>query len=1618
MNISKWFLLILLFWLVLAVLFIYLLPVSTWLFVISLIGWAALWGILFKKTLHKTTFFATLLILLLCTWGVIHLPAVQNWLVTKASQSLSKSLQTKVRVKHVDFSLFNKMLVEGVLIEDRKKDTLLYAGTLKINITDWFFFKEKTTLKYVGLSDAVINMNRTDSVWNYQFLVDYFSSPGTTGSDKKAVQVDLKTLELKNIVFNRIDKWIGQDMKASIGKLDLTADEIDFSKKKIALNQLSFYKPVFSISDYHGNRPEPDISLTSFSNPTDSGQLQWNTAGWQMSIKKISLHDGIFISEKETARMPYTDRFDGQHLQFAKINGTLSNLLFAKDSITTNIKISAREKSGFEVKELLARMKVTPNMMEFSELTITTDKSRIGNYYAMHYKDFNDDMSNFIHGIKLEGNFENSTLHSDDIAFFAPGLKTWNRILIFNGQAKGTIDNLSGKKMVIKSGNTLVDGDITLRGLPDIDNTFIDFKGNEVRTNYSDLVTLVPYLKTIRQPQLNQLGNIRFKGSFTGFINDFVTYGNINTSLGNLNADLNMKLRDNQVPTYSGKISSAGFDLGRFFNNNELGRVALNGQVKGRGFNVKDLNADFDGTIHQLQFSGYNYRNITLNGTFIKNFFSGNLDIDDPNLKIVNLNGFISLLGDSTQFNFDADLQKANLQKLNFTRDDYSLSGLLNFNFAGNNIDNFLGTAKIYNATLKHDSTRLSFDSLTLKSLIADDKKVLTFKSNEIEGNLTGKFRIMELPDAFKLFLNRYYPAYINKPKQEISDQDFSFYIKTREVDEYVHLLHKKLSGFNNSVFSGNLRLAENELNVNADVPEFSYDGKRFANIKLSGKGSLDSLNAEISVSDITLTDSLRFPNTRLILNSKNDISNILLTTSGTKNIGDAELSARIQTLTDGVKIHFYPSSFILNDKKWNLEKDGELTVRRSYLEANDVRFTQGEQEIVISTELDELTDHTNLVAKLQKVNINDITPLFMSKPRLEGILTGNLKLRDPFGKQIIEYDGAAEDFRLDNKAIGKVNMKGEVNTSSGLIQLKADADGELYKFTIDGSYNYKDSSDNQMDIAFLAERFDISLLDNYLGGIFSNMEGNANSTLKLSGGDKHRYITGNVTVTEGSLIVNYTNVKYKFSNETIIFNPDEIDLGFLQLKDTLNNTGTASGKMQHNFFQEFNFDNMRFETGKMLLLNTTKKDNSQFYGKVIGKASMTLHGPESDMKMNITGEPSALDSSHIFIPTGSSQEIGRIDYIDFIQYGSKMEDEFKGRRENNILVNMDLTANPACKIDVILDEALGDIIKGKGNGRLKIRVGTKEPVTIRGNYDITEGEYTFNFQTFLKKYFTIKEGSINWNGDPYLAQININAEYLAKNVDLRNLSSSFKQKSDLTIIAHLTGVLNKPDVSFDFALPAVTERDFIAEKKLEDIKNDKNEQLKQVASLLLLNTFISENSGFLTGDNTLGLAANTIGQVLSNALTSTFSKFLQKALNDNTISTYFDVSSSLDLKNSASQLQGAVKLGLTKTYFNNKLIISLGGNLDFNNPYLINTNVLLTPDFTAEWLLSKDGKLRVVGFRRTNIDYTLGQRNRQGLSLSYRSDFDRLSEIFGRNEEKRKKRLEAKLHDDNLFQN
>ncbi|HSB93596.1 MAG TPA: hypothetical protein VLC28_10775, partial [Flavitalea sp.] len=58
--------------------------------------------------------------LVILVWLLIQTTFVQNLIIHRVTSRLSKDLNTTVQIKHVDFDLFNSMLLEGTLVKDQR----------------------------------------------------------------------------------------------------------------------------------------------------------------------------------------------------------------------------------------------------------------------------------------------------------------------------------------------------------------------------------------------------------------------------------------------------------------------------------------------------------------------------------------------------------------------------------------------------------------------------------------------------------------------------------------------------------------------------------------------------------------------------------------------------------------------------------------------------------------------------------------------------------------------------------------------------------------------------------------------------------------------------------------------------------------------------------------------------------------------------------------------------------------------------------------------------------------------------------------------------------------------------------------------------------------------------------------------------------------------------------------------------------------------------------------------------------------------------------------------------------------------------------------------------------
>jgi hypothetical protein len=1560
------------------------------------------------------------------------LPPVQTWLVSQVAGRLSHDLHTTIRIKHVDFSLFNKMLLEGTLVEDANKDTLLYAGTVKVNITDWWIFKDKAELKYIGLEDATIKLQRTDSIWNYQFIADYFAAAPSKGSSKKdtakGLELDLRQLDLSRVHFLKKDRWRGEDMACYLSSMQLNADEINFSQKIARIRDWHFTQPEFTLSNYKGRRPHPPDDTTAI--PNDPLHLRLNPAGWDITAADITIKNGSFRHE-ELADTIVNKHFDGSHIYFYSVNTKFSDLRLNRDTITAQLLLSTKERSGFEVKKLSARIKWFPEAMEFARLDLATPRSHLRNFFAMRFKTL-DDMSDFVTRIHMEGDFTDADIDSDDIAYFAPELKEWKKHIRITGNIGGTVSDLRGRHVILEAGkNTLLNGDIHLKGLPEIKKTRIEFKSNDFRTTYQDMVTLIPSIKKIEQPRIDRLEWLRFKGDFTGTVQDFVTKGTIETNLGTLVTNVNMRLPDTGPSIYSGTISTDSFYLGRFLDNDNLGMISFQGKVNGAGLRSSSLNATLDGEISSLEFNGYKYRHILVNGAVAKKKFNGELVATDPNLD-AHLNGLIDFSQQQPKFDFEAEVAKADLTKLHFVTKQVEFNGKFKCNFTGDNIDNFLGHANIYDASIYKNGQRVSFDSLTLESSIVDNNKTITVVSNEFDGAIAGEFSIKDLPASFQTFLNKYYPSYIHPAKTVPTNQNFTFVITTKKVEEYIDLFDKNLKGFNNAVVSGRIDTKSNLLDLNADLPSFGYKTIAFDNLTLKGRGNLDTLSMETNIGEVYLNDSLHFPSTHIRLRSSNDITALQVTTSASQTLNSANISARVQTLPTGVRVTFDPSTFDINSKTWTIDKDGELAFSKNTISADALSIHSGDQQVRLTTHPSDEGNWNDVHVELKKINIGDFTPYRVKSERLEGLLSGTADMTDPFGKPVIHFQGEAEQFRFDNDSIGRMELAGDYQRTSGLINATLHSDNKNYRLDSKIVINTLDSATGPpINIITDVAELKIDLLEKYLGGVFTNLTGNASGKLQITGPYSHLLYLGTVQLKDAGLKVAYTQCAYKIPSATIRFKKDTIDFGSLQLKDRLGHTADlVRGRLFHHAFDDLGFD-FEMNTNRLLLLDTKATDNSQFYGTVIGKAKMTLSGPEENMYMNIKGEPT--DSSNIYLPPSINRESGDADFIVWKVYGKEMKRQGPDRKSSNLLMNLDMVANNYANVYMILDPLSGDIIKTNGHGNLNMKVGTTQDLTLTGRYEIDRGNYNFTFQSFIHKPFILSEGVgnyIQWNGNPYDATIGIEAVYRAENVRFSDLGLSAasglgiqdenvrRYRGDILVTADLTGKLLSPNIEFRIDLPpnSPLKNDQEALALLQRIQNDKNELNKQVSCLVVLNTFVplsTSANDFSASSAVTNVVVSSISGVISNAFSKQVNQRLQRIFNDKSIRVNFNTSlyNGSNLVDNIDQSQFNLNrtnfnFSIVKSFMNEKLTLTFGSALDFGltAQQVQASSFQFLPDINAEYKITPDGRVALTFFYRDSYNYlSTGNhtQNSSGTSISYRRDFDRIDELFKKKKKK-----------------
>ncbi|HET9487818.1 MAG TPA: translocation/assembly module TamB domain-containing protein, partial [Chryseosolibacter sp.] len=92
------------------------------------------------------------------------------------------------------------------------------------------------------------------------------------------------------------------------------------------------------------------------------------------------------------------------------------------------------------------------------------------------------------------------------------------------------------------------------------------------------------------------------------------------------------------------------------------------------------------------------------------------------------------------------------------------------------------------------------------------------------------------------------------------------------------------------------------------------------------------------------------------------------------------------------------------------------------------------------------------------------------------------------------------------------------------------------------------------------------------------------------------------------------------------------------------------------------------------------------------------------------------------------------------------------------------------------------------------------------------------------------------------------------------------------------------------------------------------------------------------------------------------------------------------------------LQLGLSKSLFNDRLVVKLSGNIDIEGQNENRRATDFIGDLALEYKVTPDGRFRITGFRNSNYDMIDGELIETGTGLIYVKDYNTLSELFKAN--------------------
>ena len=1549
---------------------------------------------------------------LLCTLAVLivlpallYIPAIQNFIRTKAEDYVSAQTEFNLSVRRIRLAFPLNLVIEQALVSQSGNDTLLYCGRLQADVALLPLLRKQVTVRKFTLSQTTANYLDTAAQFGLRARIgtlilkaddidlkrrvagitsvelsqgDVSLSTGESPADTTAKDtattpwtIQAKQLRLNQINFRMETRPQVTRLAVRLAAGDIADAEIDLGKQEVRVNRILLKQGNYSY-----------LTDTTSQKRTDTKTVQNASSNvvsqpWTIAVNRIEFQNNA----AEYGRIDGIPApgFDPSHIAVSGLNFVADSLYNRGSEIRGRIaSLSLRERSGLAVDRLSGSFGMDSSRIFLSDFNVQTPFSSIridlqAAASALKLDPASPLQMNLAADIDLKEIMPLTPFRDDPAIRKALNGKT----VTLNSNFSGTVGRFSSEiaLAIPHHLNLSVNGLLASATDPAKLNGQARIKGVFSRTDF--LRELLPD-STLRD-RLRIPDHIGLHGRIEMHNGAFAPVLALAVDSGTLTLKGHLTPKSQQ---YDLTLACDSFPAKDFLPADSLGRITLQLETRGKGFDplVAKTQSELKLQIDRFDYLGFPYNGIALEAVLKEQNLSGRLTSQNEALQLdLGLQGHLTETIQKAEIRGVVD--SCHLDRMHLTRE--RIGGTLTIDLTAS------ATAdKSYTATLALDKIVLwnKWETNTIRPTLSAPERV---EAGIRSGDLQLDFETRVGADS----LGARFARGVKLFSEQLRNEDFN-----------MDTISSQLPPFRLQATAGRKNILNNYLKLQGiSFKTFSFDALLKDSTPFSARMVVYQLTSG-SIRLDTLTFSLRQQRKQLnyllrLANHPGNLDNVGMIALYGNIAGDRAILNCLQKSRSGeegfrfglqgvlsdstVTVSMFPENPTFGSRQWSVNPDNHIVYHIGKDIHADFLLTHDNQRVSLRT-----TDHTEhgpLALDIAGIDIGKTLALFPTPPPIDGRFDTHIVLQqqDTTGTSL-EAGGNVNvtDLQYDKRRIGTIGLGFDYRMEKGSGQ-QFDA-----KLSLDSTEvlsargSYTDTlPERPLELKVELPGLPLTPVNALLTPGMAQLSGALKGKIAATGSFQNLSVDGSLAFAETAVEVGMIGTTFTLSPSPISIDNSLVRFGNFQIIAPNKKPLTIDGQINLRDFRAITAD-LLLTASDFQVVNVAKSRKSMVYGQAYMDLNTKVKGRLDNLF--VRGDVSLLGGTEVnYVMQDSPLEVKQQNQniVTFVSFNDTTEfeqfDSIRPMKINGLDIQVNVNVNNSVKLGVDLSEDAENRVQLQGGGNLTYTMNQLGDSRFSGKYEVSGGFVRYKPPVISEKSFDIVAGSyVEWSGEMLDPAFNLTAvDKVRTNVTSDGSDSGRPVTFDIRI--NLRNTLSDLAVTFDLSAP----EDLTMQNQLSSLTAE--QRASQAMSLLIYNTY--------TGPGTTAKVNS------SNPLNTFIAKELNQWAQNNLkgVDLSFGVDTYDQTANGGTQ-RTDYSYKVSKNLFNNRVRAVIGGKFSTDADPTENLKENLIDDISLEYMVTKRDNMFVKLFRHTDYESILeGEVIETGVGFVIRKKMLKITDLF-----------------------